>query len=193
MKYFKAAILLGAGLAAAPTYAAEAPFSGPRIGVEAGWGRVGGGARSSSDGFVYGANLGYDLAAGAVRIGPEFEISNSTQKTCATQVVAGTQTNDCQRSDRDLYAGFQVGYVASPKVMLFAKGGYTNGRFSKKLASSTATQANYSAHDRSGYRLGGGAEYAVTPHVYLTGEYRYSRWNDHIHQNQILGGVGYRF
>jgi outer membrane immunogenic protein len=187
-----AAAVVG-GSIAMPAAAQEAqPFAGAHVGVEAGWGRVAGGSRYGGDGFTYGANLGYDLAAGKVRFGPEVEISDSTQKTCRTGPAAAGGVRVCERSDRDLYAGGRLGYVVSPKVLVYAKAGYTNARFSTRI-DAAGTRNDDGDRDRSGYRVGGGAEYAITRAVYVTGEYRYSHWSSDLHANQILGGVGLRF
>lgn len=183
-----------AAAAATPVSAHGAePFTGPRIGVESGWGRVGG-QRAGGDGFTYGAIAGYDIGAGKLRVGPELGISDSTQKDCRADPAAGVNARQCERADRDLYAGVRLGYVASPKLLVFGKAGYTNARFATRLTglSTTPNEREY-ADDHSGYRLGAGAEYAVTPNVYVTGEYRYSHWEHDVHQNQLLGGVGLRF
>ncbi len=156
-------------------------------------GRLGrlGGERTPSDGFVYGATAGYDFALSQVRIGPEVEVTASTQKLC---VVVPGGDRSCQRTDRDLYVGGRLGYVVDPSVMLYAKVGYSNARFVDKLKSSTGTVSHGRNHN--GVRFGGGVEYALTPQFYLSGEYRFSHYqhDEHkIHQNQILGGAGYRF
>jgi len=178
---------------ATPAMAQDAaPFSGAHVGVEGGWGRVGGHDRSGGDGFVYGATLGYDIAADKVRFGPELEIADSTQKDCRPDAAAGGGVRECQRSDRDLYAGVRLGYVVSPNVLIYGKGGYTNARFTDRIEDAGAADLD-GDKNRSGYRIGAGAEYAITPAVYVSGEYRYSHWTSDIHENQVLAGVGLRF
>jgi len=188
-----------AGLAfagtAAPAFAQDIPrFTGPRVSAEAGWGRVAGNG-VAGDGFDYGATLGYDVAAGNLRIGPEVWIADSTQDACKRYPAGGASARECRRSDRDLYAGMRLGYTAAPKLLVYGKVGYTNARFSDRYENiSTGLTPNPRfADDHSGYRLGAGAEWAVTRQVFVTGEYRYSQYGDHLHQNQILGGVGFRF
>lgn len=190
MKFSTLLIAAAATLASTPALAKDAtPFSGPHAGLEAGWGRVGG-DRIPSDGFIYGANVGYDAAVGALRFGPEAEIADSTQKTCTDLPAGGPIRRTCQRSDRDLYIGGRFGVVVDPHAMLYAKVGYTNARFSDRTEGTTTVS---DGQDRSGVRVGGGVEYAVTPAIYLSGEYRYSHYSSNIHQNQVLGGVGIRF
>lgn len=192
IKHATLAILASAAFAAPAMAQDSTSFTGPRIGVEGGWSRVGGGHRVGGDGFTYGATLGYDVAAGNLRVGPEFEISDSTQKECRAAPAIAAGAKDCERSDRDLYAGARVGYVAAPSVLIYGKAGYTNARFSDRIENAGANDVD-GADNRSGYRIGAGAEYAVTRNVYVSGEYRYSHWSSNIHQNQLLAGVGLRF
>ncbi|UZK66298.1 outer membrane protein [Sphingomonas sp. M1-B02] len=187
-------------LAIGQASAQDQPFSGARVGVEGGWSRLGGGDHRGSDGFTYGASLGYDVASGPVRFGPEVKVSDSTQKHCRLHPVGGPTARICQRSDRDLYVGLRLGYVASPQLLVFGLGGYTNARFSDRYRDLTVGPVRNLdvARDIGGFRLGGGAEYAVTSQIYLTGAYQYSGWKHkawrrHVHQNQVLAGVGYRF
>ncbi|WP_307120064.1 outer membrane protein [Sphingomonas kyeonggiensis] len=189
IKHATLAILASAAFAVPAMAQDSTSFTGPRIGVEGGWSRVGGEHRAGGDGFTYGATLGYDVAAGNLRFGPEIEVSDSTQKECRAIATGG---RDCERADRDLYAGARIGYVAAPSLLLYGKGGYTNARFSDRIENAGASDMD-SADNRSGYRIGAGAEYAVTRNVYVSGEYRYSHWSSSIHQNQLLAGVGLRF
>ncbi|WP_354309195.1 outer membrane protein [Sphingomonas trueperi] len=180
---------------AAPAFAQDSPrFTGPRVSADAGWGRVAGNGLAG-DGFDYGATLGYDVAAGNLRIGPEVGIADSTQDACKRYPAGGASARECGRSDRDLYAGVRLGYTAAPKLLVYGKVGYTNARFSDRYedVSTGSKPAARFADDHSGYRLGAGAEWAVTRQVFVNGEYRFSQYGDHLHQNQILGGVGLRF
>lgn len=168
---------------AAPAFAQDGgdAFSGPRVGVTGGWDNVQHGGKNAS-GFNYGVTAGYDIAAGSVRIGPEVELSDSTQKK-----TFGTGANSyVERADRDLYAGGRIGFVVSPSFLLYGKVGYTNAQF-------TIRDDGKHRDDRSGVRAGVGGEYAVSPNFFLTGEYRYSHYSDSYSRNQILGGLGVRF
>jgi len=184
------ATALAAVFAAQPALAQDSqPFSGFHADVEGGWGRVGG-HRIPSDGFVYGGKLGYDLALANVRIGPELEVTGSTQKYCQTATRNGAPVEFCERTDRDLYAGGRFGYVLSPSIMAYAKVGYTSGRFGDRISDGAD---DWHSRNRNGVRAGGGVEYALSPRFYVSGEYRYSHYSRNVHQNQIMSGVGVRF
>lgn len=168
----------------------DTAFTGPRIELLGGWDRVDHHGENGS-GFTYGGNAGYDFGFGAFRVGPEIEIMGSTQKNC----YAETGGRRCERADRDLYAGFRVGYAASSRVLLYGRGGYTNARFTDRFTITVAGKpvSTVDRDNRSGFRLGAGVEYALTERFFLTSEYRYSNYSDRFSRNQIVGGVGLRF
>jgi len=179
---------LVAALASQPALAQDTqPFAGFHADIEGGWARVGG-DRIPSDGFVYGGRAGYDLAFENIRVGPEAEITGSTQKFCETVTRNGARVEMCQRTDRDLYAGGRLGYVFSPSLMGYAKVGYTNGRFGDRVGG-----GDWRGRNHGGVRGGGGLEYAVNARFYVSGEYRYSHYSRGVHQSQLLSGVGVRF
>jgi outer membrane immunogenic protein len=175
---------------AAPVLAQDAtPFTGPRVAVTGGWDRVDHDGENGS-GFTYGGTAGYDVALGNFRVAPEVEVTASTQKSCFAEAAV----RHCERADRDFYAGARLGYVAMPKLLLYAKAGYTNARLTDRFSTTGATPVTVTDHrDRSGVRGGVGAEYAVTPRFFLTSEYRYSNYSGDVSRNQIIGGVGVRF
>jgi len=183
------AVALAAATLAQPAMAQSAdPFQGGHFDLESGWGRTGG-SRHGSDGFIYGGRLGYDFTFDKVRVGPEVEITGSTQKDCIPITTNGVTIQQCQRTDRDLYAGGRIGYVVAPTVMLYAKAGYTNGRFGLR----DGNASDWRGRDRDGYRVGGGVEYEFISRFYASLEYRYSHYDRDANQNQVMGGIGVRF
>ena len=191
---------LGLGLAA-PAFAQDsekAPFTGLRVEGLAGYDHLkdGSGSAASSDGVVYGGAVGYDAQLGGVVVGAEAEVTGSTTDTRTNDVLTA---GDSLRVDagRDLYAGARVGYVVSPRAMIYAKGGYTNARVEAKYVSGATTVEDH--QDLDGYRLGAGVEYKVGPTTYVKAEYRYSHYSDldgydiDADRHQVLAGVGVRF
>lgn len=199
-------------LAASATLGAPAmagDFSGPRIEAVVGWdnprakvdlnnARV----RGHDSGVVYGGEAGYDLRFGPIVAGALVGIDGSSAKHCGSTATF----TSCLKQGRDWAVGARAGFVVTPKTLLYGKAEYVNVRLSDAFSSAVDTAANFSTHDnRGGYRLGAGVEVALTSHVYIKGEYRYS---DYKHQalangadigtadlarNQVVGGVGLRF
>jgi outer membrane immunogenic protein len=187
----KIATLAAASLAALATpamaqTAAEIPFSGFRVGGEVGYDHIRSGSsedvdntrdlKQSIDGVEYGAVVGYDAPVGTnLRIGAEASYAGSS---------AGRDYNNSQptvfnlgnvQADRDIYVGGRVGYVTSPSTMIYAKGGYTNQRYS--VTGSDGTTNLGQKLDTDGFRVGAGAEFAVSRNAYIGAEYRYSKYS----------------
>jgi outer membrane immunogenic protein len=180
-----AASLVALATPAMAQTAGEVPFTGVRVGGEVGYDHIRSGStedvdttrdlKQSIDGVEYGAVVGYDFAAGdQLRIGAEASYAGSS---------AGRDFNNDQpavfnlgnvQADRDIYVGGRIGYVTSPSTMIYAKGGYTNQRYS--LTGSDGTVALSQKLDTDGWRLGAGAEFAVGRNAYVGAEYRYSKY-----------------
>ncbi|AOR76695.1 MULTISPECIES: outer membrane protein [Sphingomonadaceae] len=160
------------------------------------------------DGFTYGVGAGYDFRAGNLVVGPEAEVTWSTAKTRFNDGEFEGFGLGNVKANRDLYVGARVGYVISPKTMLYAKGGYTNAKFD--VRSTFGTVDTNRDIDADGWRIGAGVEQAVTNNVFAKIEYRYSnyskgeidytneipdsqRFNLDLDRHQVMAGVGVRF
>ncbi|RST22579.1 porin family protein, partial [Streptomyces sp. WAC04770] len=104
---------------ATPALAQDGTFQGPRAEVIGGWDRVNGDGDGKS-GFVYGGAIGYDLQRGKAVFGVDAEVTGSTTKVTDAGVTV--------KAGRDLYAGVRAGVAVTPTTLIYAKGGYTNGR-----------------------------------------------------------------
>lgn len=164
----------------------------------------------SIDGVGYGVQLGYDVDLGGFVLGAEAELSESTATTdFGDPDFEGIGLGRVDAS-RDLYLGARLGFKASPNAMLYVKGGYTNAKYDI-LASDGETDLE-NDFDLDGYRIGAGAEYAISPNSFVKLEYRYSNYsegeidfNDSIDvddsdrfdvdldRHQVMMGVGFRF
>jgi outer membrane immunogenic protein len=189
---------LAASAAAAPAFAQDATFSGPRAEAIVGWDHVGDDSISngSRDGVVYGGQVGYDHQAGKAVFGIEGEVTGATTKDEAFGVlVAGDRLK--VSAGRDLYVGARAGVVVGERALIYAKGGYTNARFNTEYNSSATTSIK--EHDTvDGWRLGAGTEVKLGGKVYLKGEYRFSKYDSDsagvdAERHQVVGGVGIRF
>lgn len=165
----------------------EIPFSGVRVGGEAGYDHIRSGStediddsrdlKQSIDGVTYGAVVGYDFPAGdALRIGAEASYSGSTASRDFDNDRPTVFNLGNVQADREIYAGGRIGFVTSPTTMIYAKGGYTNQRFS--ISGSNGTLLLGQRYDTDGWRAGAGAEFAVGRNAYIGAEYRYSKYSE---------------
>ena len=155
---------------AAPAFAQDATsFAGARVGATLGYDRTHG-----RDGFTYGGSFGYDHAiTPKITLGAEATFEDSSTKFRGIH------------ASRDLAISARAGYVVIPSLLAFAKVGYDTTRIEVVSAGHTNLE---------GVRFGGGLEYAVIPHVYLSAEYRRTQYEDNFGGRDAgIVGVGYRF
>ena len=212
---------LGLGFAA-PAFAQDGPppapsgaFDGPRVGVLLGYDKLQPGRGPNSDidsnrkadGLLYGGDIGYDKDLGQIVIGVEGEVTGSTGKVTNAPSSAAALGYGRVKQGRDLYAGVRVGYKVSPTTLVYAKGGYTNGRLD--LTASDGVTQTGQHFNLDGYRVGAGVEEAIGRNTYAKIEYRYSNYGNarleyangantnnfdvDTDRHQIAVGVGYRF
>ncbi|MFD1949485.1 outer membrane protein [Sphingomonas arantia] len=210
----------------APVYD-DAPadvFAGPRIEIHGGWDHVGVRLKNSyteagqvstasvkgrDDGITYGGSLGWDIALTPTLIaGVEAGIEDSSIRECSE--VFGLD-EACIKAGRTVEVGGRLGQALSSRVMVYARAAYVNSRVKANYVDFEGILDNESAKANvDGVRLGAGFEAAVTPNLYLKGEYRYTDYNNYslttnysdgssdrttlsLDRHQILGGIGLRF
>ena len=188
---------------AAPAFAQDGPpvagpFTGFRAEALAGYDTIRDGENDSEgrDGVVYGGAIGYDFDAGGLVIGAEGEITGSTIKARANNLIAAGD-NFRLKTGRDLYAGGRIGYAVSPQTLLYAKAGYTNARLEGRYTRGNTVVIDKA--DLDGFRVGAGAEYQMASGAYIKAEYRYSNYGNFegydidLDRHQVVAGVGFRF
>ena len=174
----KSVLTAFAVLVAVPTVAQAAePFNGPFVGIQGGWqqdrqrlrvddGNVTSLTRSTSDGFAYGGQVGYDL-----RLSPRtvFGIEASlTGRTSRNGFDDGFANAYDLRLGRTVNATARAGFLIQPGGLLYVRGGYSNARFELNDSAGRISQ------DRDGYTLGVGYEQAITRALSARLEYNYS-------------------
>ena len=206
-------LLASATLFAAPAVAAD--FAGPRaeirlgfdkttidLGYDDGFDTASGSGHDS--GFGLGAELGFDAALGSrVRGGVYAGVEGSTTKECSE--LFG-EDEACLRLGRNFTAGARLGVVASPRIMVYAKGGYSNGQLRATYEDFLDSSYNFDEHaNRGGFHVGGGVEVAVNASSYVRAEYVRTNYNDYryddgfealtidSHRDQLFVGFGLRF
>jgi outer membrane immunogenic protein len=171
MKTLILAAAAALGMMATPALAQDvrddAAFTGPRVGATVGYDTI----RGNED-VAYGGVAGYDFAYRGMLVGGEVGLEDSSVR------INGV------RASRDLAASARVGYVIAPRTMVFGKVGYATTRFE-----------GFGGHTNlEGVRFGGGAEFALTPKTYLTGEYRRTEYEGNFGgRDQVMAGFGFRF
>lgn len=162
----------------------------------------------SANGWVYGAQVGFDADLGGLVVGAEGEITDSSADSDYNNnyVNYGLGSVD---AGRDLYVGARVGFKAAPSTMIYAKGGYTNARFN--FVGTNGTTSTNRHLDTDGWRLGAGIEQKFGKNFFGKVEYRYSNYkkgevdfedptvpdssqfNIDTDRHQVVAGVGVRF
>lgn len=160
-----------------------------------------GGDRFQSEGdhndkFGYGGTIGFDGTIGErFVIGAEgsYWRANKWNENC--QALPNT-TNICHKSFEEWGAAVRAGYLVTPDLLVFGKGGYVNSEQRRRITSATGTQLVYDHYRADGYQLGAGAEYTVTHGsmpVYTNLQYVYSNYHGHTARQRVMLGVGVRF
>jgi outer membrane immunogenic protein len=195
-----AAVTLGAGAASAQDTTGQGTttsFRGFRIEGDAG------GDRFQSQGvhndkFGYGATVGFDGQIGNhIVIGPEASYwrANNWSQNSTSGVVGGTVST---RSFEEYGAAVRAGYLVTPALLVFAKGGYVDNEQRRAFAAPAGETSFYDHYRTDGYQVGGGVEYSLdklhTPlPLYMNVQYVYSNYDDHTARQRVMAGIGVRF
>lgn len=213
----KAAFLIaGAAVAAAATPASAqdagtGDFTGPRIEARVGYEFTSAGIRDvrtfdnrgtfggspSGEQVTAGAEVGYDMQLGGIVVGAYAGVDFSDVS------IRSPRQPLTFEAGRNFTAGVRAGVALQANVLLYAKGGYSNGRLNVEFqpGANQAPFANFD-RDRSGYHLGGGVEIPVLTNFYVRADYTHTRYerfnydaNNEIRfsRHQLLGGIGVRF
>ncbi|HKR91389.1 outer membrane protein [Novosphingobium sp.] len=149
-----------------------------------------------NDKLGYGGTIGFDGTIGdRIVIGAEgsFWRANKWNENC--QVLPDTNSI-CHKAFEEWGAAVRAGYLVTPDLLVFGKGGYVNGEQRRRIDSSTGTQLVYDHYRADGYQLGGGVEYTLTHGsfpVYTNVQYVYSNYHGHSARQRLTAGIGIRF
>ena len=162
MRYAFVAAALASTVCAIPAFAQDVnpAFTGPRIAVIGGYDGIRPGSDEDSDiqgddqtvdGFLYGGEIGYDIALSGFLVGAEAELSDSTGKVEANSNDPNFFGYGRVNTGRDIYVGARAGILATPNTLAYVKGGYTNARLDIQANDGTT---NYDANfELDGFRL----------------------------------------
>jgi outer membrane immunogenic protein len=179
------------------------PFNGGYIGAQAGISRpsleitVGvPGVRdvdASKTGFSGGIYAGFDFkASDNFVVGIEGDI-NFGGSSASDSPVAGINVVVDPKYDYSITA--RAGFLATPKLLIYARGGFASDRISLsvRVPSNTSLDVDAGTGFSEGFLVGGGIEFAVTDNVSLRAEYRYRDLKGSFRSSQALAGVAFRF
>jgi len=225
VKKITLAAILAAGFVTPAAAQDSTAFGGFRLEVIGGYDRVSldvdgfDDASGSDDGFLYGVGAGYDVSVQGFVIGVEAEYADATtgmNETVTDFDFDGSEVTGSASLDatKDLYIGARLGYAASPRTLLYVKGGYTRASAALDANGSIDGETGIISADGhfNGYRLGAGIEMLVAQRSFAKLEYRYSNYGggkikssgvsvdideafDYLDlgRHQVAVGVGYRF
>lgn len=222
----------GAVIVGGPANAQElSPFTGLRVEALVGYDKLRNGSDvdidedggddidQSIDGFLYGIGAGYDFDLGSVVVGVEGEFTDSTGNEDPDQALNAPFAFRASVG-RDLYIGARVGLQATPRTLVYLKGGYTSTKIDAAIDDfdddddvDFTTDADQTV---DGYRIGAGVEHLLEPGLlgfgsstYAKLEYRYSNYSDlhfdddffsgtnavdiDLDRHQVVAGLGVRF
>ena len=190
---------LGGSLKDAPIVAPETTWSGFYFGGSAGYGHNRSDNiysdsfgdrekhRESADGGFISSVIGYDrqirdrFVVGAFA---DFDWSDFDR---------GSESNDNGLTITRAWAvGGRLGYLVTPRVMVFGTAGYTQAHFRNDgWWDIDGLEAGRNSQNFSGYFFGGGVEVLLRSNFYLRGELRYSDFGKEITNSGAFGGGTY--
>ncbi len=212
----KTNILLAALLAVPATIGATAAQAqtGFRADVHAGWdsasihqrtdvGISGATTTQSKDGLLYGGELGYDLSTSRFKLGVYAGLDGASTRKCAEVF---TEVETCTKAGRNWTLGARAGVTVTPGILLYAKGGYSNGALKLEYIDHVAAANSFTrSENMSGYHVGGGVQVDLMRNVYAKLEYVRTDYEDYsmkdgaatitggVDRDNVVFGVGVKF
>lgn len=176
----------------APELPALQSWTGLHLGLQTGyvWGRtrltgIPGLLDSDSGSAFGGANLGFDYQTGGFVLGVEGDVEALNQRDRLDGAgIAGRIRQDWQASVRA-----RLG-LAFDRMLVYATGGTAFTQFERQAFSTLSGLAESGTVSRTGWTAGAGVNLAVTDHVILGVEYRYTDYGKaHFGPSFVLPGV----
>lgn len=188
MKYAFSALAIGAAMIASPALAQdEETLGGAYVGAYLGYDSVSisdATGSGSQDGVAFGGLLGYNFDMGSSLVGIEAEVGEaSTHQTEGGIFAAGDKLS--LAANLDVFLSARVGVKASPRTLLYAKGGYASTRMKLSYNDGAGTSASES-DSLDGFRIGAGIEQKIAS-LSLRAEYRYSDFGEYSYQGVKTG------
>lgn len=163
-----------------------------------------GGDRFQSEGhhndkFGYGGTAGFDGQIGdKIVVGAEgsYWRANKWTENNTGGVNGG---NIAHKSFEEYGAAVRAGYLFTPNLLVFGKGGWVTNDQRKRFDAPVGETSFYNHTGTDGYQVGGGVEYTLPSFtgvplpIYVNAQYVYSNYDDHTTRQRLMGGIGIRF
>ncbi|THD35898.1 MAG: porin family protein [Sphingomonas sp.] len=131
----------------------------------------------------YGGEIGFDLKAKNVTVGPYAVYEFSSVSLC--------DSTGCLKEDGNLGAGGRIGFILGDKTVLYAKVGYARIAFH-----GTGVLNGFDTH-KDGVQGAIGVDVNLGKNVYLMVEGNYADYGKlfgtNLQRRHLAGGVGFRF
>ncbi len=143
----------------------------------------------SHSGIAFGAELGYDAVIGSGFVlgayaGAEFGGSESCVEIIDDDLA-------CASVGRTFTLGGRAGMLISDAILLYAKGGYSNGKLEASYDDDVTDNDDDDPGDiaefsgaKGGYHIGGGVEWGLARGIHAKAEYVYTKYGT---QSYLLG------
>lgn len=159
--------------------------------------------REKDDGVIYGGEIGYDVDLAGFTLGAYAGLEGSSIKKCS-EVFAEVET--CARSGRNITLGARAGFRAMPRMLVYAKGGYSNGQVTLEYIDHVTPANSFGVSDEmDGWHAGAGIQLDLVNNVYAKLEYVRTDYSDYgirqgtatisggVNRDNVILGVGMRF
>lgn len=148
----------------------------------------------------YGASGGFDGQIGdrlVVGVEGSYWRANNYTENFTSGTVGGTVAH---KSFDEYGVAVRAGLLLAPQLLVFGKGGFIDNEQRKSFIAPVGQQGYYNHFNTDGYQVGGGVELSMANRfqgplsgLYVSGQYVYSRYDDHTSRQKLFGGVGIRF
>ena len=168
---------------------------------------VGGLASLTSSGWFGGAQIGYNYRFQPAWVaGIEADIDASDIEGSLNASALGFSLGAGTKLDWFGTVRGRIGYLLTPDALLYGTGGWAFGHTTSSVIVNPGIISVSNGHDKSGWTVGAGLEYALTPHLSIKAEYQYvdlgkdtiasiafGSISERTKVNIVKAGLNYRF
>ena len=192
----------GGSLKDAPITVAEPTWSGFYFGGSVGYGRnrsknnyqdttpTSSSVSESAKGGLISGVFGFDR-----QIGRRFIVGAFADFDLSDIERGDHSTNNALTITRSWAIGGRLGYLVTPRTMIFGTGGYTQAHFRNEgwwdIVNAGTTLPAKRSVNFGGYFVGGGFEHMLGSGFYMRGEARYAKYGERTTNEGNFGGTDY--